>query len=361
MLFFTALSGAWADTIRMKNGSTIEGLVISENSSEVVVNIGYGTVTLKKKNILRIRRSTKKQRKTTAKEMRRRQFESGSLVPKGAAKLSGLYRDIKFRRDKTFEEKNRRTDLKKEAREIENDLSSLKENYRSLSEELRATDQQSNPQDYNDTVSELNKISARIQAQTFRLEELRSEAGNPGSGTQAYLDAYHKIDAHIRNEGKQLLAANPNGLYAEYYGWVRDEVRKMKNDFTRDSIESDVQGNRIIVKAVINGRVTARLLVDSGATTTVLYKRVADALKLKPQDVVRISQATVADGRKISTKEVRLKSITIGKSRVNNTPASIMPVSSDEMDGLLGMSFLRHFVMRVDSANGRLILESLKQ
>ena len=93
---------------------------------------------------------------------------------------------------------------------------------------------------------------------------------------------------------------------------------------------------------------------------TVLSKQLADRLGVKPREELGEIEATVADGRTVKAEAVLLDSIAVGKARVERTPAAVLPFSESEVDGLLGMSFLKHFVVQVDGKNDLLILERLK-
>jgi clan AA aspartic protease (TIGR02281 family) len=359
-LLVLACSWARADTFYMKSGNEIEGTTVSETASSMMVDMGYGKVNLEKADIFKIRRATKAQRETAKKQLRRNKFKSGLLVPKGAEKLSGLFRAVRIGRRKAFNARSRRAARIVEAKEIEKELSALKELYRSGSDELGGIDVQSDPDGYNRVVGELNSISNQIRTKELGRDEIRRQADKPDSSFQSYLDAYNGLQAYLQGPGKPLMEAPRKGLDEEYYAWLRVEIGKMRRDFSKDAVESEVRDGHLIVKAIINGRVSARLMVDTGATTTVLYKRVVDLLKLGPKDALRTARMALGDGRTVETQEVRLESLSVGKSVVKGSVASLLPSKSGGIDGLLGMSFLSHFVVRVDSANGKLILESMK-
>jgi clan AA aspartic protease (TIGR02281 family) len=359
-LFPFACSPALADTFYMKSGSEIEGVVVSENSSVVRVDIGYGMVNLEKADILKTRRSTKIQRAAVKKEMLRRQFRAGLLAPKGAEKLSGLFRELRLKRAAAFETRSARAARVVEVKTIEKELPALKQRYSSVSGQLAGIDAQSNPDEYNSVVGEINGISVQIKAGELRCAEARRENDAPDTDFQSYLDAYRGFETYFKDGGGKPPVPAPKGRDGEYYAWVRDELRDMKRDFNLDSVGSEMRNSQLFVKAVINGRVTARLMVDTGASATVLYEKVSDALKLDPKDMTAVSDVALGDGRTVQAKEVRLDSITVGKSSVKGATALVMPGGSAGIDGLLGMSFLSHFVVRVDSANGKLILESLR-
>lgn len=359
-ILLLACTWARADTFYMKSGNEIEGTVVSENASSMMVDIGYGTVSLEKTEILRVRRATKAQRAAAAAELRRKKYSSGTLAPKGAGKLAGLVRAALAGRKKASEAKAERAALAAELKKTEKELVTLRKRYIELSKELGEADMQAEPAEYNRMVGEANAAGNQIRIKEIGIQQARSKAGEPDPSFQDYLDSYNNLENYLRGEGKRFLAAQPKGKDGEYYSWLRAELVKMKKDFSHDSVESEGRNGHLIVKAVLNGRVTARLMVDTGATTTTLYENVASALKLDSKTPPRTVDIILGDGSTVKAQEVFLDSIAVGKSEVKYSAAIIMPAQSGDIDGLLGMSFLRNFVVRVDSANGKLILEGMK-
>lgn len=359
-LIFWVCSWAQADTFYMKSGNEIEGKTVSESVSVMTVDIGYGTVNLEKADISRIRRDTKAQRETSGKELTRNKFKSGALVPKGAEELDKLFRTVKADREKALEAKLNRAALLEKLEETENDLTDLRARYAASSAELAVADTPMENPDYNRIVFELNDLTNKIKLKEFSASQVRRQADSPEPSFQTYLTVYSRINDYIHNRWKPLMNAPRKGKEEEYFTWIREELAGMKRDFTRDSIDSEAKDRHLIVKVVINGRVSARLMVDTGATYTVLYGRAAAALKLDPKEMGKTIDLILGDGRTVQAQEVRLKSIAVGKSLVKDSSAAIMLSNNSEIDGLLGMSFLSQFGVRIDSANGKLILESLK-
>jgi predicted aspartyl protease len=66
----------------------------------------------------------------------------------------------------------------------------------------------------------------------------------------------------------------------------------------------------------------------------------------------------LADGSKVKAKPVILKSIKVGDAQLNNVQAAIIEKKGiSEEDGLLGMSFLKNFLVRINTKENKLILE----
>lgn len=58
ILVFVSLCPAYADTLYLRNGRSLEGLIRSEKGNDIELDVGFGTVTFKKESVERIYRST---------------------------------------------------------------------------------------------------------------------------------------------------------------------------------------------------------------------------------------------------------------------------------------------------------------
>ena len=91
-----------------------------------------------------------------------------------------------------------------------------------------------------------------------------------------------------------------------------------------------------------------------------LTKSIADRLEIDPSDS-REGKFSLADGSIIKSKVIIIKSVKVGNSTAYDVAAAVTDQSPGAgIDGLLGMSFLNNFNIRVDVANERLILETIK-
>ena len=98
---FLAQPIAWADTVVLKNGRELDGVVASKDSATVVLDIGHGAVTLQQAEIERIDRSQKGP--ASPKEMELRKFASGRLVPPEARSLNELFQEAASLREQALE------------------------------------------------------------------------------------------------------------------------------------------------------------------------------------------------------------------------------------------------------------------
>ena len=113
-----------------------------------------------------------------------------------------------------------------------------------------------------------------------------------------------------------------------------------------------IKNNQVLVPVRFSYRhttVDAWLLLDTGASTTLISTGLADRLGIKPDSTqLRLSQ--VADGRVVQTFRTHVDYMAVGPKMKHNAEVSIMPSNSPGMgfDGLLGMNFLGDFPYHLD-------------
>ncbi|MBL7156767.1 MAG: TIGR02281 family clan AA aspartic protease [Candidatus Omnitrophica bacterium] len=113
-----------------------------------------------------------------------------------------------------------------------------------------------------------------------------------------------------------------------------------------------------VVDARLNGEVAASLMVDTGASLVVVSKETAG--KLGFEETARMREITVllADGSKAKAFPITLDSVEVDGLEIENVKGAISEKSPGQgIDGLLGMSFLRYFHVRLDTKENCLILE----
>jgi clan AA aspartic protease (TIGR02281 family) len=116
-----------------------------------------------------------------------------------------------------------------------------------------------------------------------------------------------------------------------------------------------IKNNQVLVPVRINYRnatADALLLLDTGATVTMISTALADRLGIRKSNTEsRLSQ--VADGRVVQTFRTRVDSLAVGPKLKHNAEVAIMPSGGPDMgfDGLLGMNFLGDFRHHLDMNN----------
>jgi len=118
------------------------------------------------------------------------------------------------------------------------------------------------------------------------------------------------------------------------------------------------KGRPGVVDAKLNGKTSAALLVDTGASLVLISKDVAKSIGIDYASLKDEITVVLANGSTAKAKPITLESVEVGSSRVKDVEAAISETPpGQEIDGLLGMSFLRYFDVKLDSKENCLYLE----
>jgi predicted aspartyl protease len=129
------------------------------------------------------------------------------------------------------------------------------------------------------------------------------------------------------------------------------ETREMPIDDRRsDETKVIIKANQVIVPVRLGYRgqeFGTYLLLDTGASTTMINRRIAEQLNIRS---LRPGIARVADGRSIQVYWVNLDYIAVGPHKISDFRASIVDHQGklEPFEGLLGMNFLREVNYHVD-------------
>lgn len=124
------------------------------------------------------------------------------------------------------------------------------------------------------------------------------------------------------------------------------------------TLKFDPKAPHIIVGAKIQSIYpeTATLILDTGASAVVLPRRLASmiGLNIDPKRTVKTTTATTVE----IVPEVTIPEISVLGKTAKNVRAIIKDLPPQApADGLLGLSFLKHFKLTVDFKKGLLKLE----
>ncbi|MBU1888377.1 MAG: retroviral-like aspartic protease family protein [Candidatus Omnitrophica bacterium] len=120
--------------------------------------------------------------------------------------------------------------------------------------------------------------------------------------------------------------------------------------------------DRIMVSALLNKKVKAELLLDTGATLVLLSKSVVDKIKeetkLREGSIIKLQ---VGDGRKVDARLILLDTLSVEGAEAESVIGAVLLDSEEDMgDGVLGMSFLNKFNFQIDNTNKKIILKKLE-
>lgn len=122
------------------------------------------------------------------------------------------------------------------------------------------------------------------------------------------------------------------------------------------SIPFEKRGQVVVVEVMLNKTVPVKLVVDTGATYTMISAATAKELSIDPQPQ-RTMPFQTANGV-IQAPLTNLESVAVGGMEIKNLTAAIHDaVPSPQVAGLLGLNFLSNFRLDIDTDKGIIHLE----
>ena len=118
-----------------------------------------------------------------------------------------------------------------------------------------------------------------------------------------------------------------------------------------------VSGSKVIVSVNFNNSTAANLLLDTGASRTMISSRIAKILRLQSMG----SGRGYGIGGMVTVSTARVDSVKLGEMERQNLLVMIHDFSPDpNYEGLLGFDFLSHFHMTLDLQKSLLVLTPRK-
>jgi clan AA aspartic protease (TIGR02281 family) len=147
----------------------------------------------------------------------------------------------------------------------------------------------------------------------------------------------------------------------------RNEEVRRSEELAPKKVELFTEGGHLVVEAVLNKKINAQLVLDTGAQIVMLSRRIAETIgvyeKFDPKSSKKAVELIMADGRKAYGKKIILKSLSVEGQELQDVEAVFLYEDLGVKalkDGLLGMSFLSKFNFQVDYKNKKLVLEKLR-
>lgn len=361
LLFFAVLpERGFPDFVYLKNGNTVEGIIDSENEHKLSLNIGYGIVTLEKKSIEYIERYSPGRQEELKKSWLRRYFMRPEFLPDSLKDIARDFENLETLRDSAIRDKKETDTANTAIEKSAKDLEQLNTNLALISQQLSKLNPEKNFNEYNAAVNEFNSLIARIKLAEYIKSQALSQIGNLDQKISGYINEFGLFKKKFR-QISEILAKELNIQEQNKYFFeeINKKLNSMDNDFTRHQIAYKKSGSSLTVNCLLNGSVKANLILDTGATLVVISQDIAAKLGTDINNNSSPLLVTLANGQQVKSTPLILESIKVGDVELKKVNAAVIETrgSSYGEDGLLGMSFLENFLVKIDAKANNLILE----
>lgn len=225
---------------------------------------------------------------------------------------------------------------------------------------------------FNNFVNEMDSFYTR-QENWWPLMNLYSHIETSGLMTSAY--EYQQAIAHLRSGDEvfatdkltQLLNDSVVGESAAIalnsltggveiaMPEIQDEPGLQSADV--DSIALDKRGNQYFVTLTDNGQSDVDLLIDTGASMTVISSAAFNGFNASGYATEQERRVFQTAGGVVMGTVFLVPELRLGPYVLQNTQVAVIDMDSDrDIDGLLGMNILGQFRFQIDQDNARLLL-----
>ena len=209
-------------------------------------------------------------------------------------------------------------------------------------------------QNVNSYLSLLDKQKDVKNKLTFLLTLLEKD---PSNAQYKYVLAKLYFDLKYYEKAKDMFEEiSSNELYQNkilaYLNTINKKI-KIREKFTQ-KIFLDKKGTHFFIEAKINDSIKVKLLIDTGASLTLIDNKVFEELDLSKLKTVNLNTANGT----VRANITNVDSFSINDLSFSNFEISISSLNTD-FDGLLGMNYLMNFDFYIDQDDAILYLNPL--
>lgn len=352
---------ARADTLVLRGGGRIGGVIVGETSNDVTITMGPGRATFKRAQIVAIERENDAANRELTAAWQQTYFADPRNLPPALHDVARRYRTATDLQPAAEQALKRRTDTLKEIQRLGAEREKLHAEINDLSSRVARLDPKRDAETYNTLARQNNERVGRIGELDRRRLQLATAADADAAAYVGFLgEAAATLDAGERAKRLQLTNEAAR-VFFEKTAPTLAAWKALLGEIDLDTGAS--RGGHMTVAAVVNHARSVRLLVDTGASIVTLSEKAAARCGVHWNRSEKI-EVRLANGTTAEVYPAVLQSLTVQGVTLAGVEAAVVPETADaresDHDGLLGMSFLSAFTMQMDPAGGRLILRRKK-
>lgn len=217
---------------------------------------------------------------------------------------------------------------------------------------------------YNSKVMEYNKLGRDISRAASEIKKTQMYCERKNKRIRYSIDRYQtKKSEYMRKFSKfeddiMNSLSTAQGEQKRFLGSIAKEIRSLSKELMFSIIQAQRYRGGAFVKGVINDKLDAMFMVDTGASWVVISRSMAEQLQLDITSKTPHESRQLADGSVRDVPVITLSSISLGGVRQDNVKAGVEEDSPNFIP-LLGMSFLKHFNWHFEG-NNKIVFEKLE-
>ncbi len=343
-----------ADIVVLKNGKTFEGIIKKETDNEVTINIGLGTVSFNRSQVARVKRTKTDKLQN---KWQRRYATQGKFVPPELKDFAAEFSELESSRRTAQQAKSSITSIQRKRPELFEQLTGIQNEISNIAKQFQSIDPDSNVQRYNSLVKRQNHIVSRSVIIKNSLVRDNDSADQHREKIAAYLSQLSAFENHLASVKSEYSDPPRDENVAVFFNSIDEQLKDFSTEFQSIEVAHEGQQDHMLLDVRINNKISGRFLLDTGATYVTLSNDIAQRLNLSFSGKNQIP-VSLANGTKVNAQPVILESMQVGNAKASGVIAMVFPEApNDGIDGLLGMSFLREFIIHLDPANKKLVFK----
>jgi clan AA aspartic protease (TIGR02281 family) len=354
LLFLLLSLPTQADRVRLTNGETLDGIVVTQTAQRVILDVGTGQVQLRRSQVAGIEHTDPQE---VGAEWQSRYFLHARFVPATCTNLADQLRRLQDQRRTALAASADIARIRAQEEPVRQALGAARDDLLARQARLAAVDtntiiaSRSAWEAYAQEVAGLNAQQARLN-QRFEQQRADQQQVSQAQAIEAeYLRALDATDRALR-----ALPKTPEAAVTSFVAQATALLAEYRRGVAQTTLDATWENGHALVDVRINGQARGRFLLDTGASTVVLAESMARRAGAQP-DTNRTVRMQLADGRVVTGWPVILDTVQVGEASGRRIEAVVLPSApAPDLEGLLGMSFLREFTVRVDAASGRVEL-----
>jgi clan AA aspartic protease (TIGR02281 family) len=346
--------------VRLSNGRTLEGVVVTQSADRVTLDVGTGQIHLRRAQVAAIQTTGVARVES---DWQDRYFLHARFVPTGCTNMAERLRRLQEHRRSAQAAAADLLRLRAESGQSVQQAAAGQADRSARQARLQAVDTNAVAatreawQAYAQEIAAFNAAQARDADLADRQREIVKLVAAAQAIEAEYLRA---LDDAEQDLVRLRSASAGDADQARFVGKAEALLAECRQGVARHQIHATWEGGHAVLEVQLNGKASGRMLLDTGASTIVMAESLARRAGATP-DTNRTVRMQLADSRVITGWPVTLASVQVGDARLTQVAAIVLPSEpSPGIEGLLGMSFLREFTVRVDMASGRVELLELQ-